>query len=122
MDGCGYYKITIKQRRDSIRELCPKPIINPNRVVVSTIMMDNYLDLEDYNNPWRIFEKAEDSMLDKTLKQNMFIWFQEKKLVTQSHGMGFLDEDKNESRISFNSLSYKYNTIPEAAFEKMDVP
>jgi hypothetical protein len=84
-------------------------------------MMDNYLNLEDYNNPWSIFEKAEDSKLDTTLKQNMFIWLQEKKLVTQSHGMGFLDEAKNESRLSFNSLSYKYNTIPEGVSARFDV-
>lgn len=123
IDGCGYYKITIKQRSDSVRASCPSATtINPDLIVVTTIMMDNYINVEDFRNPWSIYEKAEDSQLDTTLRQNMFIWFQEKKLVTQSHGMGFLDEDKNESRLSFNSLSYKYNTIPAGTSSSSSVP
>ena len=119
--GCGYYKITIKQRSDKHRNYCPTKLIL-GRVVVTTQMVDNYLNLEDYGNPWSLYDKSESSELDVTLQQDMLIWFQEKKLVTQSHGMGILDEPKEESRLSFNSLSYKYTTIKENESWYNDVP
>jgi hypothetical protein len=121
-EGCGYYKITIKQRTDTERARCPKDkkLILDN-VLVSMVMMDNYLNLEDYNYPWSIHEKTENSILDTTLQQNMFIWFQEKKLVTQSHGTGFLDEPKTESRLSFNSMSYKYETVPTILSDRINL-
>lgn len=119
---CGYYKITIKQRNDTKRALCPKdPELNLDRVLVSTMMMDNFLDLEDFKNPWSIHERSENTMLDTTLTQTMFIWFQEKNLVTQSHGLGFLDSDIIDSRLSVNSMGYKYNTIPLLMSTKTNV-